>query len=252
MGMQYIERELRKVGRPGLADVVKGVRKEYGADIPLPQSTSEKPSKTVKEAQAVAELDLEVEWKRQSSNFVNLGYHRELGLTEEKYLASLPKFEPRPEEYQGRFDAPMLIETRIPWEKQAQLADIAVSEYLKARIAQTVPADEKSQAPESAYTGWFNKWGQRFPKPIKPFDARSQLAEDEVGGSPFDSVALQVHNPEVVKSGKYFDAIGYSVGSGHVPDLYDWGGRPGLDARWGDDAYDNDRPIVRGRKIVTK
>jgi len=146
----------------------------------------------------------------------------------------------------------MLVETRIPWPKQAELADVLISDYLRERIAQTKPFDRRSRTPKVAYAGWFNEWGKRFPNPIRPTDAREQLAKDEVGTGPFEGIDQQVHHPEVVKSGKYFDLIGYSVGPGRVPDLNDWRVRPWLLADLSDGARPRWRPLVRGSEIRTK
>lgn len=205
---------------------------------------------------STAELDqrsLEIEWRDQAQRFIQLGFHNELGLSEAEYLDSLPKFEPQPEEYRGRFDVYLLVETRIPWERQAELAGIVVSEYLRSRIKEIREWEgNNSKTPNVPYTGWFNNWGQRFASQIRPFDARDQLAQDECGGGLFEGVAQQVHHPKVTLSGKYFDLIGYSVESDDVPALHRWHGRPEFLARWGDLAYPHFRPLVRGSKVVTR
>ncbi|KKR78075.1 MAG: hypothetical protein UU23_C0004G0057 [Candidatus Curtissbacteria bacterium GW2011_GWA1_40_9] len=232
-------------------ELIKHIMRTHKIKDPGPKEQPARKSSKAENRQPI-ELNLAAEWQRQASRFVELGYHSELGLTEAAYLESLPRFKRQPKEYRGRFDAPMLVEVRIPWEKQAQLAGIDVSEYLVARIDQTNPCDERSETPEVPYAGWFSKWGQEFPNKIKPFDARNQLAADAVGGSPFEGVAQQVHHPEVTEGGKYFDLIGYKVGSDYVPCLDRWYGRPELDAHWGDGAYGYFRPLVRGKKIVTR
>ena len=218
---------------------------------PGPKEQLAKKSSRTKETPAPTELNLETEWQRQAFNYVEHGYHTELGLTEEAYLASLPKFEPQPEEYRGKFDVPLLVETRIPWPRQAELAGIAISDYLRLKLNETRQWEgSRSKTPDVAYTGWFNNWGQRFTEKISPFDARNQLASDECEGSPFDGIAQRVHHPEVTRSGKYFDLISHNVGPGHVPCLGAWFGGLGLYAYWGGNAYPGFRPLVRGSKIV--
>lgn len=242
MAMNYTERELRKLGDNDLAKIIAGAHDAFKkrhpelGDIALPQSTRgpKKDKLSLIQKPSTAELDqlsIEAEWQDQAQRFIELGFHSELGLTEEQYLATLPKFEPQPEEYRGRFDVSLLVETRIPWEKQAKLACIVVSDYLMSRINETREWEgNHSQTPDVPYTGWFNSWGQRFAKQIRPFDARDQLAADECGAGPFEGVAQQVHHPEVTLEGKYFDLIGYSVESGNVPYLLRWDGGPGLSA----------------------
>ena len=200
-----------------------------------------------------AELDLYELWLEQTQRYIDLGFHTELSLTKKEYLDSLPEFGPQPEEYIGRLDVPLLVEPRIPWERQAELAGIDVTEYLRSRIEETGGWEgNHSKTPDVPYTDWFNSWGQRFTKPIRPFDARAQLAPDESGAGLFEGIALQVHHPEITSSGKYFDLIGDSAGSGRVPFLRHWDGRPRLDAYWGGRARPSFRPLVRGTKIVTK
>lgn len=249
MSFAWIERELKKTGDPRdneRAAIIAAMHKARENDIPLPVAKNSR-----SEVLAAPELNLEAEWQRQANRYVELGYHRKLGLTEEAYLASLPKFEPQPEDYRGKFDVTLLVETRIPWERQAQLAVISAFDYLRERINQTRPWDGRSKTPETPYTGWFNGWGQRFPDKITPFDARKQLTQDEIGAGPFEGIALQITHPELTRSGKYFDLIGYQVESGRVPCLHRWHGRPRLGAGWGGDAHVDFRPLVRGSKIVT-
>src|SRR3989344_5168947 len=190
--------------------LMKHIMRTHNIKDPGPKEQPARKSSKAENRKPI-ELNLDAEWQRQTSRFLELGYHSELGLTEAAYLESLPRFKRQPKEYRGRFDAPMLVEVRIPWEKQAQLSGIDVSEYLVARIDQTNPYNERSVTPEVPYAGWFNEWGQEFPDKIKPFDARNQIAADAVGGSPFQGVAQQVHHPEVTEGGKYFDLIGYNV-----------------------------------------
>lgn len=220
-------------------------------ELPVSQTPIITSSST--EVISTPEIYLVAEWKRQSSNFDALDFHKELKQSRRQYLESLPVFGAQPEAYKGRFDSPMLVEVSIPWQRQAILAGIAVSEYLQERINQTIEwADNHTKTPRTPFTGWFNKWGQEFPDKISPFDARIQLASDAVGASPFDGVAQEIHHPEVTASGKYFDLIGYSVGSGSVPSLYRWIGGPGLSALRGGSADDGWRPLVHGSEIGIK
>lgn len=256
MSLFHAERELKSKGRKDLAKIVAGVREAYGGDIPLPQAQSQEKSKRSQsesiEIPQPVELDLGFEWQRQASRYTKLGYHAELNLTEEDYLTSLPKFEPQPQEYKGKFDIPLLVETRIPWKKQAELSGIVISDYLLSRMNETGEWDgNPSKTPSVPYSGYFNSWGQRFTQKISPFDARKKLTKDECGAGPHEGIAMQVAHPEFTQGGKYFDLIGYRVGSDSVVCLDHWNGRPRLDADWGDSANPHYRPLVHGSKIVT-
>ncbi len=206
---------------------------------------------TTDEVVRPAEFDLTAEWQRQINRFVELGYHTELGISAEDYAASLPKFEAQPAEYVGRLDMPLVVETRIGYQRQAELAGITVDPYLIGNAENTKPVSPKSATPEKPYAGWFNKWGQRFADPIAPRDAIGQLREDEVGNGRLEGVTIQIQHPEFNQDRQYFDLIGENVGSDGVPCLGRWNGRPELSAYWGDYATGDFRPSVRGSQIVT-
>lgn len=238
-------------------DQAKRFLRAAGVKDPGPKEATRNTRSSKNEAIVTTELDLDAEWQRQGQNFLRLGYHIERGHDDtdegkQAYLDSLPKFGPQPEAYKGRLDVPLLVET-IPWERQAELAGITISDYLKSRINQTREWEgNRFQTPEGPFTAWFNQWGQIFTKKIRPSGARKQLASDLVGGSPFDGIAQEIHHPEVTVSGKYFDLIGYSVGSVSVPCLRRWNVRPRLHAHWGYDAHPYFRPLVHGSEIVTR
>jgi len=218
--------------------------------IPRGEATFRK-SQTGGEVLQSAEVNLDAEWQRQAQNFIKLGFHTERKLSEEDYLASLPKFEPQPENYKDRFSLPLLVETSIPWERQAELAGIDVSEYLRQNAGRVSPIDSRSKSPEAAYSGWFSGWNERFPEKIKPSDSIKQLRNDEVGGGIYEGISMQIAHPEFNREGKYFDLIGDGVEPGIVLYLRCWGPRPELDATWNGLAFDNFRPLVRGSEIGT-
>jgi len=249
--LEKLAKELTEQGHSVGAQLVKDSSKSWLKAGLIPKKL-ENNVLSREELPQTVELNLDEEWQRQSARFVELGYHTELKIKDGEYLDSLPRFGTQPEEYKGRFDLPLIVETRIPWPKQAELAGIGVSDYLRARIDQTSPWQGNNQeTPDAAYSGWFNNWNQRFTRRIPPFDARKKLAADEVGAGPLEGITLQVVHPELTKDGKYFDLIGYQVGSGLVPSLSYWDDRPRLGAHWGDDAHGDFRPLVRGSKVVT-
>lgn len=246
-----------KKGADLLEDFARSLGKQGLLPSKLPRVVQESQRRSSKnEAPVAAELNLDNEWQRQSQNFLELGFHVETGFEDtgegkQAYLDSLPKFEPQPENYRNRFNVPLLVETKIPWEKQAQFAGIVISDYLVSRMNEIKPHDDRSKTPDTPYTGWFNRWGERFTRRITPTDARKELTLDEIGGGPYEGVAMQVAHPEITRSGKYFDLIGYDVGSGSIPCLDRWGGVPGLGAGGSGSADGFFRPLVRGSKIVT-
>ncbi|GAA1857511.1 hypothetical protein GCM10009836_42150 [Pseudonocardia ailaonensis] len=206
-----------------------------------------------------AALDLDGELARQAAGYVALGFHRELGLTEAEYVASLPRFAPQPPEYRGRLDVPLLVETRIPWERQADLAGITRS--VGTRTTTFVPIDERHREPAGPYTAWFAWFGQRFPDPVAPDEARAELAADERGGSVLELVAQHVAHPVLNATGRFVDAIGHETRDitflkdeenqvRRNPDICYWRGKPELGIALHPVAYVNCRPLVRGSAVT--
>jgi hypothetical protein len=70
---------------------------------------------------------LGAEWARQSQNYLTLGFHQKLGLSEEEYLDSLPPFLPNTEERkQLSLTVPLLVDSRIDVREQINLAGIKI------------------------------------------------------------------------------------------------------------------------------
>jgi hypothetical protein len=75
--------------------------------------------------------ELREKWSNQANKLAYL-FAEELGLTKEKYIASLPKFNTQPEEFEGEFDSPIIVETRIPLSRSVRkIFDLLMPEGLK-------------------------------------------------------------------------------------------------------------------------
>jgi hypothetical protein len=211
------------------------------------------------------QLDLDAEWSSSVAHFLRVGFHTELGLTEEEYVASLPPIGPIPEEYVGRFSVPLVVETRLGWPQQCALAGVNISGYLRVLgFNDPVPASLASTVPHDPYSGWFCGWDERFPDPIAPSDAREQLASDELGANCHEAVTLTLVRPELNLTGHFIDAIGYifpPVAIGELasasaiertPGIVRWRNRPEFGCNLHPTEFPHFRPLVRGRQIVTK
>ncbi|WP_236794761.1 hypothetical protein [Amycolatopsis sp. GM8] len=204
-------------------------------------------------------LDLDREWQRLTALYVTFGYHTELGLSAEEYLRSLPRLLPQPAAYRGRFDIPLVIETRIPWARQAALAGVR----FVARTSDYAPVDDRSRMPEILYSAWYTVWGRRFPEPVSPADARAGLGDGEIGGNVVELVAMAAAHPEISRGGRFFDAIGYQlpyleakedltyVQELRTPCTYYWRGAPEIGANIHPRAFSLFRPLARGGKVGT-
>lgn len=206
----------------------------------------------------LADLDPEAERRRLAALFVARGFPAELGLTAEEYVRGLPAMASRPASYAGRLDIPLLVETRIPWTRQAALFGIR---YVP-RAADYAPVDDRSRMPAAPYSGWFSLWGRRFPHSISPADARAALAADEVGANLCELVTMTAAHPGISSSGRFLDAIGYQLPyledkpdityaqSLRTPGMYHWRGAPEVGANIHPRAFSIFRPLVRGTAIT--
>src|SRR3989344_9558986 len=57
-------------------------------------------------------------WSSQVERLINLGFHAELGMTEDEYKSSMPAFQSQPPKFKGRFEIPLLIDPRVSLQRQ--------------------------------------------------------------------------------------------------------------------------------------
>lgn len=165
-------------------------------------------------------IDLDLEWRRQSGRYVELGFHVELGLSVEDYLASLPRFEPQPESFRGCFDIPVLVEIRIAPSRQAKMAGLLY--FLEGITVRDWDNDPKGyKTPDVPYTTWMQDGGKNLGKSME--DVRQELKPDERGATEYDGIALYITNTRVLNEHD-IDLPGTSVGSDGAPYLYQWYG----------------------------
>ncbi len=178
--------------------------------------------------EASPKLDLRGEWERQVARYIKLGFHEVLGIDEVSYRDSLPKFTPQPEAFKGRFDIPVLVETRISVSKQTELVG---SSYLLGGLkVQDWKGDPKGyKTPKALYTTWMQDGSEYLKLSVVAF--RERMNEDERGATEFDGIALIIKNPEILKH-HYINLPGTSVGFDDAPFLRLWFGEPVLDNHW--------------------
>jgi hypothetical protein len=207
--------------------------------------------------------DLAAERARIIAAFIAVGFHEHLGLDAADYAASFPAIAKQSEQYRGRFDLPLLVETRISWREQAALVGIALGggqlnlDY--------VPLNERTAVLPAPYAGWFTWWGQRFDAPITADDARAALADDEVGANLNELIALHVAHPELNEAGRFFEPLGYLLDGSFATGLsgfddsivrtacmYRWRGRPEIGANLHPKEFSIFRPLVRGAAVARR
>lgn len=260
MAMQHLENELRRTGDPrkqAFADVIAGIHKSLGSDIPFPANGTAKQAeakvlKTPKApvisktetAKMYPEISLEEERERQIKGFIGLGFHTKLGKTEEEYAMRFPRFTSQPKSFKGRMDTPVLVETEISPKDQCELAGIP---YFLDGLSKTDwnQSLKGYTTPKAPYAAWLDDGRNHMNKKVK--DVRSNLKSDEIGGTELDGIDLYISNRKIVEH-HLLDLPGTSVGSDDAASLSLWGGRPRLDGYFVGVAAPRFGSVVRGRQ----
>ena len=186
-------------------------------------------------------LYLEAEWQSQAQKMAKL-FAKDLGLTKEQYLAYLPRFEPQPEQYKGRFDIPVIVETRIPLKRVIKEADIYICLDPSSIIDWKKSGFTTGKQP---YTAWLNDGRSNLGESVDA--VRNSLKFDERGGTVFEGIALYLRNPRIIDD--HFLAFpGSQVFSIGVPYLSNWHGRIELAHRLVGSATSNCGSVIAGRK----
>ncbi len=200
--------ELRGFGRISLEDL----RTQLGQYQEIPTENSlpirEQPKKSIVNRELIEQMYNEYEWTRQTDNYLKLGFHTELGMTEQDYLNSLPKFESMPrmyvDEYLGFYD-PLLVETRIPVKRQLELAGIS---YTTEEIVEGA-FDYPYKSPRNPYTVWsqsapyeipFVDHSRDNPKSVEEVRQQIRLSGEYRGATLVEGVAFVINYGVKIKS----------------------------------------------------
>lgn len=200
-------------------------------------------------------INLELELKRQTKKYIELGFHKELGFTEQEYLESLPKFFTQPESYKGRFDTPLLVETRISIARFVDLSEIEVptlSDYDSYFDLSDWEGDpQKLRTPNKPYTTWLNNSELNVKKSIDMI--RANLKEDERMATIFDGIALYISHPEILEVRDLIFGGSVYKSDDSVPWLGNWYNRPYLESVGTNEEHGfGYGDVVCGRKLGLK
>ena len=110
--------------------------------------------------------------ENQIKNFISYGFHKYLGMTETEYMNSVSVNVIQPEKYQGIFDYPFFVETRIPIEEQIKL--LGIDDYVNA--ANLTHLYEQINFP---YLAWTHDLSLHAGKTIS--ETHSSYLEIEIG-----------------------------------------------------------------------
>lgn len=208
------------------------------------QEPPEEEAVRVETVKIYPELSLEEEWQRQIQGFIKLGFHTELGQTEDEYAKRFPKFTSQPESFKGRLDTPVLVETEIDPKLQCELAEVGyiLGGLIKTDLNKNLL--ENYTTPEAPYAAWLEDGRNNINK--KPKDIRKNLKDDEIAGTELDGITLYISNPKILED-HFLDLPGTAFGFAGSACLGLRDGRPDMSYRWVDDALPEFGSVVRGR-----
>lgn len=202
--LNHIENEYGKSGNKVGKELIRVLRENFG-EIEFPSQKT----------QEFLDL-LDKEWQRQVNKLVKLGFHKEMGMTKKAYVESLPKFTSQPESFKGRFDIPVIVDPRINWRRQCELAEI--SNYISREDVRDWKDDPKGyKTPETPYITWMQDGTKNLDKSVQ--GVRQNFSEDERGATLYDGLSLVILHPEIMKKHN-IDLPGTSVGSDGGPGLH--------------------------------
>lgn len=170
-------------------------------------------------------LDLEEAWGIQTARLLELGFDKIRGFeTPGAYLATLPKFSPKPPDSEGRFYIPVLIDPRVSLRQLTELAEVNFHRSVDVRDWR----GSGFQTPHEPYAIWAGVKDIDYedPLPEKLANAettpelqqeiaeflneqryattipvvRKRLRQDERGAVAMEGVFYYLYNPEIFKT----------------------------------------------------
>ncbi len=155
-------------------------------------------------------------WWEQVDNFCWYNFHKELGFTESRYRNSLPRFFQQPKTYKERFDVPLIIETRIPLERQRELVGIILD---PSDIDIHLGITDITPVPDKPYTIWAQRAKKSQERTL--MEAVRQFTDDEVG-SPLvlvEVISYFLNYPRLLRETPDVYAVGSRCGQDRIPRL---------------------------------
>lgn len=151
-------------------------------------------------------------WEAQKDRLVKLGYHSALGLSAQEYVASLPKPEPQLTEFKGKFDRPLLVDPRVPIEKQLDLLGIKAGRLLGHNLKTLLENVRQEDDTQKISNEPYQIWTQMHPRTktwraidtgteasLTIIEALAYIREfpDKFRESPLKDVGLRIAFPDI-------------------------------------------------------
>ncbi len=94
-------------------------------------------------------------WSFQVERSIKLGFHAELGMSEDDYRVTTPAFQPQFPRFKGRFDVPILVDPRVSAQRQLELYRIDTPNLTSSELAQiSILERNKLKDPDKPYQIW--------------------------------------------------------------------------------------------------
>jgi len=148
---------------------------------------------------------LDAELSRQAEAYLQLGFHKILRMKEKDYVASLPHIKAQPKEFAGRFDIPVIVDPRIHFLEQCELAKV-FSDTMRNLATRNW---EKWKTPKVPYITWINNGKKN--RNLSVDDVRKTLAPDERGATILDGLDFHIAYPNFLKEDQSIVFPGTSV-----------------------------------------
>lgn len=146
-------------------------------------------------------------WSLQIEKLINLGFHAELGMTDDEYKATMPAFQPQPPRFKGRFDIPLLVDPRVSLQRQLELSKIVNYDINEADLTRLSLAESnKPHIPKDPYQLWIRAilesldLARRLGK-FKPLRSIKEFTYDERGLTAIEGLALLREQPNLLYNG---------------------------------------------------
>jgi len=174
---------------------------------------------------------------KQIKNYLNLGFHKYLDLSEQEYINSFPTTVIQPVEYKGIFDYPVLVETRIAAKDHLVLAKI--SDHINVE-------NVKPQVNENKYPYVFWTHDLVRNKGCTISETLSKCLDFENGCNIIEVVAYAIQYPDVCR-GKAIDSPITIFRDDYFASLIVHYDKTELAAHWIDDRTEGFYSLTRGK-----
>jgi len=156
-------------------------------------------------------------WEFQVKRYIDLGFHTELGMLAEEYKASTPRFLPQPDGY----STPLIVESKIPIERQFKLAGIDINQRQLKNI------QKWKDRPKSRYTVWTRDASRYLRQNVET--AVRQFGSDEYACSMGEATALYLQRPQIFNEQGVYALDPDSHYQGKASYLHTYNGQPWVD-----------------------